>query len=369
MKRYSGNKVALLVGVVLASGWFGTAPVGAETLQEALLSAYRSNPVLQSDRARQRATDELVPTAKSGWRPVIIANGAALRTWSDTDVTKADAHSSVQLDIQLSQPIFRGFKTVEGIKSAKAQVRAGRQQLLVTEQDVLLDAVTAYMDVIRDARILALRNRNVTNLRKQVDAAVARFDAGEVTTTDVSQARARLAAAEAGVATAIADLNASKAAYAAVIGHAPGKLANARSAKVPRTLDGALNTAQQVNPNILGADALREAAVHDIEVAKGDLLPEISLEAQASKDFHPQRGVDRSESASIAGVISVPIYQGGQEYSAVRRQKQTANQRQIEVVTATRGVRQQVTTAWHFLRAAGDSIVSARAQIPVRASG
>jgi len=363
LKGNLGKRFALLAGAALASSWLGVANANADSLQDALLSAYRSNPILQSDRARQRATDELVPTAKSGWRPTIIAGGVAAQTWTDSDVASSTSNQSLELDIELAQPIFRGFKTVEGVKSAKAQVRAGQQQLVATEQDVLLDAVTAYMDIIRDQNILALRNRNVGNLQKQVNAAQARFDAGEVTTTDVSQARARLAAAQANVASASANLNASKAAYVAVVGRNPGKLAGARAAKIPSSLKAALATAHEINPNILASDALHDASEHDVEVAKGDLLPEISLQARAEKNFDPQPGVDRSESASILGVVTVPIYQSGAEYSAVRIKKQTASQRQIDIISATRGVRQQVTTAWYVFAAAGDSIVSAKAQV------
>jgi outer membrane protein len=363
LKGNLGKRFALLAGAAFASSWLGIANAHADTLQDAFLSAYRSNPILQSERARQRATDELVPTAKSGWRPTIIAGGVAAQTWADSDVSSSTSNQSLELNIELAQPIFRGFKTVEGVKSAKAQVRAGQQQLVATEQDVLLDVVTAYMDIIRDQNILALRVRNVGNLQKQVNAAQARFDAGEVTTTDVSQARARLAAAQANVASASANLNASKAAYVAVVGRNPGKLAAARAAKIPRSLAAALAIAHEINPNILASDALHVASEHDIEVAKGDLLPEISLQARAEKNFDPQPGSDRSESASVLGVVTVPIYQSGAEYSAVRIKKQTASQRQIDIISATRGVRQQVTTAWYVLAASGNLIVSAKAQV------
>ncbi len=363
MARVLMHKYGWLFGVAL----LGLASAGngasADTLQDALLSTYRTNPVLQSQRARQRATDELVPTAKSGWRPTIIANGVVEQAWTDSNTASSTSNDSLDLSIELSQPIFRGFKTVEGVKSAKAQVRAGQQDLVSTEQDVLLDAVTAYMDIIRDQGILGLRKRNVANLQKQVDATKARFDAGEVTTTDVSQARARHAAAQAGVAVASSNLNASKAAYVAVVGHNPGKLASARAAKIPRSLEAALAAAHDINPNILAADALHEASVHDVEVAKGDLLPVISLQAQATRSFDPAPNVKSAESASIAGVVTVPIYQSGVEYSAVRESKQISSQRQIEIITATRGVRQQVTTAWYVYSAAGDSIVSARAEV------
>ncbi len=197
--------------------WLGTAQFAmgtaaqAESFKQALVNAYRSNPTLQAERARQRGTDELVPSAKSGWRPVISASGDITYRATDNDISTDKDATSKSPEHQLSQPLFRGFKTVEGVAQAKETVRAGRQQLLAVEQDVLLDAATAYMNVIRDRRILSLREQNVGNLQRQANAAKARFDAGEVTRTDVSQARARVSGAKAQVASARAALAESSA--------------------------------------------------------------------------------------------------------------------------------------------------------------
>jgi TolC family type I secretion outer membrane protein len=351
------------VGAAMVCSFLFVPAALAETLPDALLKAYRSNPELQAARARQRGTDELVPIAKSGWRPTVIARGTATQTWSDTTNTPADSRQSLSLNIELSQPVFRGFKTVEGIKSARDQVRAGQQELLGVEQNILLRAVAAYMAVVRDQRLLGLRQQNVSNLQKQVRAAVARFEAGEVTTTDVSQSRARLASAEAGVAVAKANLKSSAASYEAVVGMKPGKLAKAHAADTPDTLDAALQHAKEINPSILQATSLFDASLHDIEVAKGDLLPEISLQATGNLTLNPARGINQSESATISGVVTVPIYQGGREYASVRQAKQAASEKQITIVTATRSVRQQVTSAWHVLAASRESIVAAQAQV------
>jgi TolC family type I secretion outer membrane protein len=363
LARVLKSKFAWLVSVAIYGGCGVYGAATADTLREAMLSAYRSNPDLQSQRAFQRATDELVPSAKSGWRPTIVGGASASEKWTDNDVSPSSSDTSFDLQIELSQPIFRGFKTVEGVKSAKAQVRAGQQQLLAVEQQVLLRVVVAYMDVIRDQKILGLRKRNVTNLQKQVNATTARFEAGEVTTTDVSQARARSASAQAGAALALSNLNSSKAAYAAVVGREPNALAVPGPAKIPRSLQNALASSESINPDILGASALHEAALHDVEVAKGDLLPEITLEAAAGRTFSPASGVDRSDFAQIQGVVRVPLYQAGREYSAVRKAKQSASEKQINIVSATRAVRQDVTSSWSVLSATTDSIVAARAQV------
>jgi outer membrane protein len=355
-------RVAVLSSALVSGSLFSSV-AHAESLAEALRAAYNKNPTLRSDRARQRQTDELVPTAKSGWRPTITAGATAERKWSDTNVSPSDAQSSLNLNIQLSQPIFRGFRTVEGVKSAKSTVEAGRQQLLATEQAVLFQAIRAYLDVVRDRKVLSIRQRNVANLQKQARGAEQRFAVGEVTRTDVSQSRARVSGAQAEVASAKANLEASIASYEATIGRKPGTLKYARIGKLPSSLDGALATAQEINPKILAASWVFDASTHDVEVTKGDLLPVLSLRASASQTFEPQQGVDNAQSAAIQGVLTVPIYQGGSEYAAVRRAKQTASQRQIQVIEATRSVREQVSTAWYALRSTATTISSAKTQV------
>jgi outer membrane protein len=170
-------------------------PALADSFKQALLNAYRSNPTLQGDRARQRGTDEQVPAAKSGWRPTITAQGSISHVYSGLNPGSESTYNPKSLRIDLSQPLFRGFKTQEGVAQAKETVEAGRQGLLATEQRVLLSAIEAYMNVIRDRRILDLRKQNVSNLQRQANAASARFQAGEVTRTDVSEARARVSGA------------------------------------------------------------------------------------------------------------------------------------------------------------------------------
>jgi TolC family type I secretion outer membrane protein len=336
----------------------------AESFKQALVKAYRGNPTLQAERARQRGTDELVPAAKSGWRPTVNAQGEISGTYSNSDPGRSGSDAMPKsISIQLAQPLFRGFKTVEGIKQAKETVRAGRQGVLVVEQDVLLRTTEAYLDVIRDRQILNLRQQNVSNLQRQANAAKARFDAGEVTRTDVSQARARVSGAKAQVASARASLAESTARYVALVGHEPDKLATPPSAKNPKSLGAAIDIARAANPNILAAVHTQLAQEHAVEVTKGDLLPSASLEAFAQTVDHPSAGTNSSTNASIAGVLNVPLYEAGRVYSAVRQAKQLESQRRIEIVAAGRSVVQGVTSAWNFVAAAREAIVSAKAQV------
>ena len=296
--------------------WAGQ--VSAETLIEAMVSAYSSNPTLQAERARQRGTDEQVPQALSGWRPTVTSDGSIAHEWSDDSASPSSENTSKSVAIGLSQPIFRGFKTINGTKSAEANVEAGKQGLLAIEQDILFQAVQAYMNVIRDRQVVGLRQENLVVLKKQLGAADERFKVGEITRTDVAQARASVSEAQSFVAAAKSNLAASVANYINVVGHKPASLKYPRLARLPKTLDEAQAIAEEINPNILAAAYVEEASNFDIEVVKGDLLPSASLDASASFN-HNSTGVSSSEGAMIEGVLTIPLYEAGRVYSSVRR--------------------------------------------------
>jgi TolC family type I secretion outer membrane protein len=216
-----------------------------------------------------------------------------------------------------------------------------------------------------------LRKKNVGFLQKQLEASDARFKAGELTRTDVAQARASLSGAKASLAVAQANLQGSEANYKSVIGKKPGKLGSPKLAKRPSSLDGALSIAQETNPSILGAAFNVDAAEHNIEVIKGDLLPTINLQGDLSYNYNSSGGStggifsnpDTTRTATIQGVISVPLYEGGRVHSGVRQAKQTASQNRIQVIGAVRAVRENVTTSWNNLIATGQSLASVRDQL------
>ncbi len=368
--------LAVLAAIVFAGS--AGAAVSSTDLRSALAKAYLNNPELAAERARQRATDEAVPQALSGWRPTVVANGdyggefskSRTRVYDpatgqrDT-VTVKDDRDNGGFTIALGQPIFDGFKTVNSTKAAEATVDAGRQSLLGTEQAVLLDAVTAYVDVIRDRSIVVLRLKNVEALQEQLRASQARFDVGEITRTDVAQSRARLAEAESALTVARANVSSAEAFYQRVIGNRPGKLRqpNGPLAKLPRSLRSALSIAEQTNPTILAASFNEEASRFNIDVVRGDLLPSVSLQAQYGAFHRPSANVRTNQTGLIFGAISVPLYQGGAVYSRVREAKQINSQRRLQILDARRIVRQNVVTSWSNIRAADEALVSANEQV------
>ncbi len=338
----------------------GPATASAETIASALAKAYVGNPQLKADQARQRATDEQVPQAKSGWRPTVTTSTEVSKSYQDNSISGKSDFLTRSFNITLSQPVFDGFRSENALREAEATVLAGNQNLLSVEQEVLLNGATAYMNVIRDREIVNYRRKSVENFSEQLRAANARFEVGEVTRTDVSQARARASQARSDLAVAIGNLQTSVANYIRIIGDKPRRLRSPRlSPRVPKTLRAAINISGETNPQILAAAFNEEAAAANIGVRKSDLLPKLNFEAlyQVSRNATSTSGT--TETGVIQGTLSVPIYQSGSVYSRIREAKHTASQRKLQVLDAHRQVREQVVSAWHLLKAATATIAAA----------
>jgi len=373
---YRGRTGAWIFSLSLIGLAFGSLPASAESLQDALALAYQNNPDLEADRAALRATDESVPQAKSGYRPTVQATGSIARTESSGGQQqlidpnyKPQPLTPKNGSISIQQPLFRGFSTMNDIQGAKREVEAGRADLLNAEQTTLLDAATAYMNVVRDEAILRLNDNQVEVLQRQLESTQNQFDVGELTRTDVAQAEARLSAARSARIAAEATLTASRTNYQRLMGQAPGTLQDSPMLpQLPTTEDEALQVAGQNNPALIGAMYREEAARYDIGSAAGAILPRVDLQASYSKgkDTLRNRSDGRlfgSSSKQITAQITIPFFQGGAEYSRVRQAKEVRSQRQLEVISARRQVEEQVRTAWAQLRASQSSIESNKAQV------
>ncbi len=367
MKRWAPVVFGLLVGAPALAG-----QAHGQTLNETLAAAYANSPVLRAERAGVRATDEQVPQALSNWRPTIDVTGDIER--SDTFSNKRTFGSKDQIRtprgvaLNVTQPVFRGLRTLAATREAENTVKAARARLLSTEQDVLLAAATAYMDVVRDQAVLDLNIGNENVLRRQLEATRDRFEVGEVTRTDVSQAEARLAGATAERIRAEGDLVASRAVYRNVVGEAPRKLtAPGPLGGLPADRKAAFALARDDHPDVVSALFDERAALDRVKGVGGELLPTVSLNAKASRDFETIATKSRFEEQSIGATVTMPLYQSGAVYSRLREAKQTVGQERLEVAQARRDVVQRVTQAWEALQTARARIVSFTAQ--VRASG
>ncbi|MEO9971569.1 MAG: TolC family outer membrane protein [Hyphomonadaceae bacterium] len=336
----------------------------AETIRESLGLAYSNNPTLNAARAALRGVDENVPQALSGWRPTVTAAGSAGRLATGTD-SNIDYRNNASISLTISQTLFRGFRTVNSTRQAEAVVRAQRESLMSTEQDTLLDAATAYVDVIRDTALVSLQRSDLAFLQEQVRAARDRFDVGEGTRTDVSQAEARAAEARASLNTSLANLNTSRAIYRQVIGIEANSLSadTGISRYVPKSIEHALQESEAHQPLVRQAAHLVDAALFNIKAIEGELLPTVTLDGSLSRSWKPSATTDYSDNAQIFGNVSIPLYQSGQVSSRVRQAKEELGQTRLQLDVTRDQVRANVISAWGNYQAAEASIVAAQAAV------
>jgi outer membrane protein len=371
------------LALACAAVWTSGANAETMTLNEALSTAYDSNPQLGAERANLRATDEGVAQANAGWRPTINAQGqygveheaagapiiypgVGTIGGGDTNLRPLTGQLTV------SQPIFRGGKTYAEIGRAKALVRQGRAGLLDTEQQVLLASVTAYMNVARDEATVRLEQNNVSVLQKQLDATQEQFKVGELTRTDVAQSQARLAGAQAQLTIGRGQLAASRANFEQVIGR-PAETLEDQPAfpQIPKTEEEAIETGAKSSPVMVSAMEAEQAADYAVDDAVGSLAPQISVQGQYQYQQYGSGGgssallgeAGTTHVASVMGVVTVPIYQGGAEEASVRQAKERHGQTQLLVTNADREVRANVQAAWETYASAQASIESDKVQV------
>ncbi len=366
--------------IALAIGFAG-APAGAQSLEEALANTYKSNPELLAQRAALRAVDEQVPRALSQWRPTvqITGNTGAARDYNSTTSTVYGANGSRDrqtienqrvrqqglAQLQMVQPLYRGGRSTAELARAEANIQASRAQLSATEQRVLLDAATAYINLARELAVLDLNVNNVQVLQRQLDAARDRFQVGEITRTDVSQAEARLAQAQATRTGSEGNVRSARATYLRVVGDEAGRVA---VPAVPTNLPGsdaeARNLALSANPTVTQARYAHESAGQDVSLIEGEKLPTVNLQADAIRSMDPagSKGLQR-DTVDLLLAVTVPIYQQGLTDARVREAKQTQGQRRTQIDVSQRQVVDDANRAWQQLTTARAQIQSFEAQI------
>lgn len=339
----------LCMAVVFLGAVYPGGGAMAESLLDAMRAAYENNPALLAERARQRADDEALPQALSGYRPTVSLDGSVgrLKQRQARPITHNDLEQR-NVAVTVSQPIFRGFRTINATRRARAEVAAGQETLLDKEQSTLLDVVLAYIDVRRARRILRLRQSNVGFLQHEVEVTKARAREGELTKTDTEQARSRLYTGRATLEEARGELAAAEATYEAVVGSRPGTLAVAPPVRhlVPRSLGEATSVSDSDNPLIAAADYRRQAAKHEVAIQRGELLPTVSLDGRYERSFDSSSSVDRQDDASLKLNFSMPFYNAGTTFSKIRQARATLVQREHEYADIQRQVKASVITAW-----------------------
>lgn len=355
-------KSALLLGACLLLAGGGSA-ASADTLQQALAEAYRTNPSLTGARAGLRALDEGVPQAKALGRPSLAVTTGFTQSFKGIGTLDSGGRS-LTVNGDIAVPLFQGGKVRSAIKSAESRIDAGRADLRSVEAQMFVDVVSAYLEVIRAERVVELNTNQVKVLGTNVQAAKDRFEVGDLTRTDVAQSEARLAGAQSSLTAAQGALTVARENYLRVVGKPPENLeAPPPLPSLPPSTDVAVDTALQNNPDILSAKASERAAYYAVRTSKADRLPTVSGTIGASYDNYlntlddavglPGAPVDNIQKSGRAGLTArIPLYQGGAVASRIRQAQAQQSQALENSVLTERFVVNQARASFANLETA-----------------
>jgi outer membrane protein len=350
----------ILTGSLIAGLMAGTA--SADTLRDALVSAYQSNPTLTAQRESLRATDATVAIAKAAGRPQVSATAGLNRDLTRSGILDNGGKGpTLSVGVDLSYPLFNGGSVKNSVKAAKTRVEAGRATLRAVEGDVFTNAVAAYMDVIRDRAIVELNQNNVKVLQTNLEATKDRFEIGDLTRTDVAQSEARLQLGVSQLAEAQGRLTGSEAVYRQVVGHVPGELAPPPPLPpLPASSEEAVRIALANNPDLVATSRSAVAAGYDVSVARAGRLPNLSAgvsETYVNNIGGASAGVPSTGTQTTAGLnVRLPIFQGGLPAAQIRQAQAREGQALEQVVGTERAVVQTARSAFASYDAAQKAI-------------
>ena len=355
------NTLRLVIALVISTAL--VQPAAAQTidasLQKALEATYENNPSIKAQRESLKSLDERMAQAVSGLRPTANIEYDKGRERSRSGANNWSYFDTTTKQLAVSQPLFRGGSTWAEIKSARNIINAGRAELNATTQETLLDAVTAYMDVVQNQSVKELSQKNVDVLVQQLKASQQRFDVGEVTRTDVAQSEARLSRAKAEFSQAQGDLEAAIATYERVTGAKPENPSSlSKYPKIPASIDEARQIALNNNPRLIASRSSEKSANYNVYQRAGQLLPQVALVGRMSRDSGASVFVNDLDTDSLGVNVRIPVYQAGAEYSGIRQSKREYQRQRFNTIDQTNIVNESLTRAWERLLATREAIIS-----------
>lgn len=344
-----------------------TAPENAEEkFISALEYVYANNPKIKAQREAVKIADEGVAQAVSGFRPNASANFTRGRERIGNLADTWDYDDARSRSLTVTQPLFSGGGTVASFMSAKKRVKAARANLNAVEQQVIFDAIVAYTDVVEKQSVLELNQKNVEVLQKQMDVTNARFKVGELTITDVSQSKSRLALAQADEKQALGDLEATRATFKRAIGYdAVDKiLMPGVPTGIPKNLAETIELAQSNNPALITAHYNEEAADDDVYVRGSTLLPTVNLQGTMSRaDGNSLSPLNKINEDALVVNVSIPLYQSGAEWSRLREARNIASQAKFNKLDTNLSVVENANISWESYNTSKAVIVSNKAAV------
>jgi outer membrane protein len=352
------------------------APARADTLRDALLQAYESNPTLLAARANLRATDENVPIQRAAGLPSVDANSRLTEFLIQDQSSFLAPERALNAGLNLAVPLYNGGAVRNSVRAAEQRIEAGRAELRGTESALFTQVVAAYMNVLRDEAVVGLAQNQVNVLDINLQATRDRFEIGILTRTDVAQSEARLALARGDLQSAQSNLIGSRENYISLVGDAPDDLAPPPPlVGLPASAPAAVATALENNPDLLAARERVDAANFDIRVAGAGRLPQVSvITGYTYQNVLGTLGgangvaVPQASDGLQAGLnLSLPLFQGGRPAAQQRQAQARASAAQEQVVEVERAIIAQARSAFASYRAAQEIIQSSETAVSAAA--
>ncbi|WP_349358518.1 TolC family outer membrane protein [Stappia sp.] len=332
----------------------GIGPAQAESLRDAMRSAYQASPALKAERARQRATDQGIWKARSAFLPKVSASyGVENRDYRDHLNAEDNDRIEHNLEVRAEQTLFQGFSGINRLNQAHEESAAGREQLIGAEQDLLFGTGQAYLSVLRDRRNLSHRKSYAHLVAQELTAARRRAELGDATRTDVDQASARYNEAQADLELAKGQLAASEASFERLVGKPPDKLAWPALPQdlLPASLGAAIDVALRGNPTVRSKISEARASRFAARASVGDMLPRVTASASYLNEYRNRLSDRATEDFRVGVRVNVPLFTGGDNIASVRQARETAAQREFEVDDVRLQVRESVIAAFKQLEA------------------
>ncbi len=348
MKSFRGWAAAFAVASVGVAVGLGPVAGKADTLGDALVSAYRNSQLLDQNRALLRAADERVAQGVASLRPVLryvaSANAQSPKT-TNKSIVITQSLTAQWLVYDFGATAYR----TEGLKET---VLATREALKNIEQNVLLNAVSAYMNLRRAIETASLSSNNVTLITRELRAANDRFEVGEITRTDVALAQSRLAAARSALVEAQGQVADAREFYRFAVGRLPGTLAPPPAApKTANSLDAAVAVGLRTHPSVRQAQHQVTASELSVAEAEANRKPKVNLSGSLSRN-----NTNDDLRKSLGVEVATTLYQGGAQSSLYRAAFANAEAARADLRQTTRTVRNDIAVAWTAVQVARASI-------------
>ena len=357
----------IILFIITISLCFTYKDIKAQSLNISLANAYSNHPLLFSERIGERVLSEDVAEALSGWKPQVYVDGSLGKTLVNTTTTtssKTDSNLPISVGIVVSKKIYDGGKTSQNIKIADSRLIANNSRLSSIENQVLLSAAKAYFNLLKEQDLLdvALKNKDV--IQRQLEATKDRFDVGDLTITDVSQAEARLSDANANLVKAEANLNSAKAIFFSDIGLEPEDIFYPEEIPIlPQNLQELVNDVKKFNPKVINARKMKLVAEEELKLALKEMSLSVNIQASANQAWDPNTFFEEQRYFDLSANLKMPLYLGGKDKAIIRKSREKINKSNADIDDILRQEAEKAMIIWNNIESLNSQIIAFNSSI------